>query len=144
MSASEQKRPVLSIKRKPSGLYRKTETAETGGLVDGKDVQGQEAAGESDAVSADVPDSVDSVDSVTPTSPKKKPVYKGPPSFDEALRRHPVGFIRGIPLAGLTGLTGVPKNLSAYYGNQGKAGKNNVRKSKKESSKESEKAGHEK
>lgn len=140
MSASEQKRPVLSIsgKRKPSGLYRKPET---GGLVDGKDVQGQEAAGESDAVSADVPDSVDSVDSVTSTSTKKKPVYKGPPSFDEALRRHPVSFIRGIPL---TGLTGVPKNLSAYYGNQGKAGKNNVRKSKKESSKESEKAGREK
>lgn len=137
MSASEQKRPVLSIsgKRKPSGLYRKPET---GGLVDGKDMQGQEATGESDAVSADVPDSVDSV---TPTSTKKKPVYKGPPSFDEALRRHPVSFIRGIPL---TGLTGVPKNLSAYYGNQGKAGKNNVRKSKKESSKESEKAGHEK
>lgn len=134
MSASEQKRPVLSIsgKRKPSGLYRKPET---GGLVDGKDVQGQEAAGESDAVSADVPDSVDSV---TSTSTKKKPVYKGPPSFDEALRRHPVSFFRGIPL------TGVPKNLSAYYGNQGKAGKNNVRKSKKESSKESEKAGCEK
>ncbi|EIM2850523.1 hypothetical protein LRU46_004558 [Salmonella enterica] len=137
MSASEQKRPVLSIsgKRNPSGLYRKPET---GGLVDGKDVQGQEAAGESDAVSADVPDSVDSV---TSTSAKRKPVYKGPPSFDEALRRHPVSFIRGIPL---TGLTGVPKNLSAYYGNQGKAGKNNVRKSKKESSKESEKAGREK
>ncbi|EBQ0835267.1 hypothetical protein AXD22_08540 [Salmonella enterica] len=111
--------------------------------MDGKDVQGQgqEAAGESDAVSADVPDSVNSADSVTSTSSKRKPVYKGPPSFDEALRRHPVGFIRGIPL---TGLTGVPKNLSAYYGNQGKAGKNNVRKSKKESSKESEKADHEK
>ncbi|EDX2018035.1 hypothetical protein BU505_000854 [Salmonella enterica subsp. enterica serovar Sandiego] len=67
MSASEQKRPVLSIsgKRKPSGLYRKPET---GGLVDGKDMQGQEATGESDAVSADVPDSVDSV---TPTSTKE-------------------------------------------------------------------------
>ncbi|EFR3656305.1 hypothetical protein H0L72_002835 [Salmonella enterica] len=135
MSAGEQKRPVLSIKRKPSGLYRKPES---GGLVDGKDVQGQEATGEIDAASADVPDSVDSV---TSTSTKKKPVYKGPPSFDEALRRHPLSFIRGIPL---TGLTGVPKNLSAYYGNQGKVGKNNVRKSKKESSKESEKAGHEK